>query len=74
MQFRKTAVRLILMGFLLGISRGNVAVWQVDDPQPLYRTETPAASLLPADQALLRQGLRFGDKRQLTAALEDFCS
>lgn len=74
MKLKKALARLLILGFLLGISRGYVAVWQDEDPQPLYLTQTPAGSLLPADQALLRQGLRFANKRQLTAALEDFCS
>lgn len=70
----KLAGSLILFGFILGISRGYVAVWQDEDPQPLYLTETPASSLFPADVALLRRGLRFEDQESLTAALEDFCS
>ena len=72
---RKAMVHLALWGFLLGIWRGYVAVWQAEDPQPLlYRTDTPAASLLPADQAKLRKGMRFRDLPELTQAMEDFCS
>lgn len=70
----KLAGNLLLFGFILGISRGYVAVWQDEDPQPLYLTDTLASSLFPADQALLRQGLHFDDQKSLTAALEDFCS
>lgn len=70
----KLAANLLVFGFILGISRGYVAVWQDEDPQPLYFTDTPASSLLPADEALLRRGLRFSDQKALTAALEDFCS
>lgn len=67
--------RLALWGFLLGIWRGYVAVWQTEDPQPLlYRTDTPVSSLLPTDQAKLRKGLRFQELSELTQALEDFCS
>lgn len=72
---RKALVHLALWGFILGIWRGYVAVWQAEDPQPLlYRTDTPAASLLPMDRARLQRGLRFPDLAALTQALEDFCS
>ena len=72
---QKVLVRLALWGFILGIWRGYVAVWQAEDPQPLlYRTDTPASSLLPMDRARLRQGLRFRDLEDLTRAMEDYCS
>lgn len=72
---QKVLVHLVLWGFILGIWRGYVAVWQAEDPQPLlYRTDTPASSLLPMDRSRLRQGLRFRDLEDLTQAMEDYCS
>ena len=72
---QKVLVRLALWSFILGIWRGYVAVCQAEDPQPLlYRTDTPASSLLPMDRARLRQGLRFRDLEDLTRAMEDYCS
>ena len=72
---QKVLVHLALWGFILGIWRGYVAVWQAEDPQPLlYRTDTPASSLLPMDRSRLRQGLRFRDLEDLTRAMEDYCS
>ena len=72
---RKALASLTLWGFILGIWRGYVAVWQAEDPQPLlYRTDTPASSLPPVDRETLRRGLRFASREALTAALEDFCS
>lgn len=65
---------LVFCGFILGISRGYVAVWQDEDPLPLYLTDTPAEILPPEDEAMLRRGLRLPDQAALTAALEDFCS
>ena len=71
---RRILSGLLLFGFILGVSRGYVSVWQDEDPLPILRTDTPAASLLPEDQKLLHQGLRFESEGELTAALEDFCS
>lgn len=71
---RRILSRLLLFGFILGISRGYVSVWQDEDPLPILRTDTPASSLLPADQMILHRGLRFESEAELTAALEDFCS
>lgn len=71
---RPILFQLLLFGFILGISRGYVSVWQDEDPLPIFRTDTPASSLLPEDQMTLHRGLRFESQAELTAALEDFCS
>ena len=64
----------LLAGILLGISRGYVAVWRGEDPQPQLITDAPVQALPPADRALLEAGIRLDDEAALQRALEDFCS
>lgn len=71
---RTAALHLLLLGFLLGVSRGYVAVWEGEDPQPALITDTPVRSLPPEDQLALRSGIRLPDREALTRALEDYCS
>ncbi len=57
--WKKRLILMCLAGYLLGISRGYVAVWRDDDPQPWLITEMPASALPPADQAALEKGIRL---------------
>lgn len=63
---------LLSLALLLGIRDGYLAVWQEEDPQPIAIFRIRAESLPPADQILLKRGLRLEDKEALLAALEDF--
>lgn len=63
---------LLLLALLLGIRDGYLALWREEDPQPIAIFQIRADTLPPADQILLKRGLRLGDKEALLAALEDF--
>lgn len=65
---------LCLAGYILGISRGYVAVWRDDDPQPWLVTDMPAALLPKKDRAALEKGICLPEDYTLTKALEDYCS
>ena len=73
-KWKKRLILMCLAGYLLGITRGYVAVWRDDDPQPWLITEMPASALPPADQAALEKGIRLPDDYPLAKALEDYCS
>lgn len=66
------AALLLCAGFLLGIHEGRLAVWRDDDPEPLHRFYVRAEELPPADQILLRRGLRAEDEQALYALLDDY--
>lgn len=63
---------LMLLALLLGIRDGYLALWREEDPQPIVIFQIRADTLPPADQILLKRGLRLEDKEALLAALEDF--
>ena len=63
-----------LAGYLLGVSRGYVAIWRDEDPQPWLITDMPVSALPPADQKALKEGISLPEDYPLTKALEDYCS
>ena len=73
-RWNKCLISLCLAGYLLGISRGYVAVWKDGDPQPWLITEMPVSVLPPADQKALEQGIPLPEDYPLAKALEDYCS
>ena len=65
---------IALLGFLLGIHSGKVALWQDGKKDPI-KVFPYSASLLPKqDQALLEKGLHFDTKEELIARIEDYLS
>lgn len=65
---------IVLLGFLLGIHEGKIALWKDNDPKPMqvfpYRVE-----MLPeADQKALKKGIRVENMRQLQSLIEDYLS
>lgn len=65
---------LLLAGYILGISRGYVAVWKEEDPEPWLVTKMPTALLPLEDVKRLEKGVRIPDDYTLAQALEDYCS
>lgn len=65
---------MCLAGYLLGVSRGYVAIWRDEDPQPWLITDMPVSALPPADQKTLKEGISLPEDYPLTKALEDYCS
>lgn len=70
--FRKCACWCLCAGYLLGISRGYLALWENDDPQPIYTFSLRADSLPIADQLALRQGIHLANQDELLALLQDY--
>lgn len=71
---RNLACLLLLLSYVLGSSRGFVAVWRDGDPQPWLVTDMPVSALPEADQDALEHGIRLPDDMPLAQALEDYCS
>ena len=71
--FRKTGIFLIL-GLLLGIYEGKIAIWHDDDPSPARVFPYSVSSLPPQEQEALRRGIKVSDKQELGELLEDYLS
>ncbi len=74
MKKRDWLLALSLAGYILGVSRGYVAVWKDEDPEPFLVTKMPVAMLPLKDVRALEKGIRLPDDYTLAQALEDFCS
>ena len=65
---------LLLAGYLIGIHKGNIALWKGQDAEP-YRVFPYKASNLPAaDQKLLEKGIPIDSDSELAKLLEDYLS
>ena len=73
-RWNKRLALVCLAGYLLGVSRGYVAIWRDEDPQPWLITDMPVSALPPADQKALKEGISLPEDYPLTTALEDYCS
>ena len=73
-RWNKRLALVCLAGYLLGVSRGYVAIWRDEDPQPWLITDMPDSALPPPDQKALKEGISLPEDYPLTKALEDYCS
>lgn len=74
MKIKRLFAQLMLLGFLLGIHHGRVALWKDDDPEP-YRIFPYPVSVLPQDvRDALRAGIRIESEADLDRLLESLCS
>ena len=71
---KKCCTALLLLGLLLGIHNGYVALWDTGNSLPVkvfpYRVESYPAS----DQQALKNGIPVRDPEQLRQLLEDLTS
>lgn len=70
--FRKIGTLLPALTFLLGIHEGRLTLWRSDDPHPVQIYDIRADSLPPADQLMLRRGIRAETREELWVILENF--
>ena len=73
-RWNKRLALVCLAGYLLGVSRGYVAIWRDEDPQPWLITDMPVSALPPADQKALKEGISLPEDYPLTKALVVYCS
>lgn len=65
---------LLSFGVVLGIYRGQLALWKGEDPQP-YKLFPCPISALPNDQRqALEKGIRIDSEEQLDRLLEAYLS
>ena len=63
---------VLCAGFLLGVKDGSLALWKEPDPEPVMVFSCRVSSLPPADQLMLKRGIKIPDTQQLLMALEDY--
>lgn len=74
MSIRKTASVFLLLGILIGIYNGRVALWKDQDPEP-YRVFPYPAAAVPAEiREALEHGIRIDSEADLEALLENLLS
>lgn len=71
-KFKNVFAMVVLAGFLLGIHDAHVALWADEDPHPLQVYDIRADTLPPADQVLLRRGIRANSREELWMVLENY--
>jgi hypothetical protein len=72
---RRFCVYLTLFwAFLLGSRDGFLALWIPPEQEPAYLFPCRIASLPPADQKLLEEGIQVESKAELMQLLEDYVS
>ncbi len=71
---RHWLLRIAVLGLLLGIHDGHIALWDGNDPEPI-RVFPYRAELLPAaDQAALEKGIVLDSVQELRRLLQDYLS
>ncbi len=62
---------ILLLGFLLGIHEGKIALWKDNDPTPMRVFPYEVSQLPQADQQALKKGIHVDSLGQLKKMLED---
>ena len=65
---------LLALTVIMGVWRGYIALFDPGKDEPRQIFPTQAASLPPADQAALEEGILIRNDRQLQQLLEDYLS
>lgn len=57
--------------FVLREYGGKIALFRESDAQPIAVYQTPVSGLCPADEELLREGIRLRSATEVTRIIED---
>lgn len=57
--------------FVLRETDGKIALYREDNPEPLAVYDAPPLGLCPADEELLREGIRLKTRAEVTRLIED---
>lgn len=70
--FKRSFIPALLLGFLLGVHEGKVALWRdgAEAPEQVY--DIRADSLPPADRLQLERGIGVETRRELWGLLENY--
>lgn len=74
MKKQKILCNLLLLGFLLGVHEGKVALWKDNKKEPI-RVFPYSASLFPEeDRKVLEKGIHFNTLSELKRFAKDYLS
>ncbi len=65
---------VLMLSFLLGIQGNKLALWDADDPNPLYIFPIDADQLPLRRQKALRDGIPIRDGTELVEVLKEYLS
>ena len=74
MSKRKILANILLIGFLLGIYEGKVALWKDNQKKPIKVFPYQASMLPEADQQRLRDGVHVESLSELYKLIQDYFS
>ena len=71
-RIRNICTLVLIMGFLLGIREGKLALWREGESHPEQIYDIRADSLPASDQLQLRRGIRVESREELWRLLENY--
>ncbi len=74
MKLKKIFASFLLLGFLLGVYEGKVALWQDGQEKPMKVTPYRVTLFPKADQEKLKKGIHVDSLKQLQELIEDYFS
>jgi hypothetical protein len=72
MSKQRILANIMLLGFLLGIYEGKVALWKDHNPKPIKVFPYQASQLPEQDQKLLEEGVHVDSLGQLRKLIQDY--
>ena len=72
MRKRRIAAQILLLGFILGVHEGKVALWKENNPKPIKVFPYQASQLPQEDQDRLAQGVHVDSIGQLRKLIQDY--
>lgn len=74
MRKQTVLANILLIGFILGIHEGRIALWKDDQAKPMKVFPYQASILPEEDQKRLEQGIHVDSLRELYKLVEDYLS
>ena len=65
---------ILCLGYLLGVYRGQIALWKEPDPKPIHIFPYSVSMLPQEDREALEKGIQADTITELTRRLEDYLS
>lgn len=65
---------ILCLGYLLGVYKGQIALWKEPDPKPIHVFPYSVSMFPKEDQKTLEKGIRADSIIELTRHLEDYLS
>lgn len=72
--FRRRFCTLVLLGFLIGVHEGRIALWKDGESTPWRIFPYPVSVLPEEDRNALNSGIRVDTMEDLNRLLENFLS